>query len=153
MPLFPELDEDAMYFSMFDENQHWCRTSIKPFVLDELECQTVEHYFQAMRFADLEYRNRVASAESIEQVEKLAKRWFKTKRKDWNKVRTTVMTRALYLQCQMYPEMAEALRDTGDQKLVESSMYDYFWGCGRDRRGENQYGTILMNIRKKLLES
>jgi predicted NAD-dependent protein-ADP-ribosyltransferase YbiA (DUF1768 family) len=36
--------------------------------------------------------------------------------------------------------------------LVESSNYDYFWGCGRDRRGENMYGKVLMNVREKLRE-
>jgi ribA/ribD-fused uncharacterized protein len=60
------------------------------------------------------------------------------------------MTRAVYIKCRTHPEIAEALLATGDQVLVESSNYDYFWGCGRDRRGENMYGKVLMNVREKL---
>ena len=150
MPFFPDTDENAFYFSMFDEEQHWCRTTEKPFQLENIEWPSLEHYFQAMRFNDEEYRRSIASTGTPEAIKKLKKSWFKSKRKDWKQVRTTVMTRGLYMQCQMYPEMAQALLQTEDKRLVENSLYDYFWGCGRDRRGENQYGKVLMNIRAKL---
>ncbi len=123
---------------------------MKPFSLDEMEWKTVEHYFQAMRFSDPAYRKKISECESIGDVTRLAKAWFKPKRKDWRKIQTTVMTRGLYMQCQMYPEMTEALLETEDRTLVENSQYDYFWGCGRDRRGENHYGKILMNIRARI---
>ena len=48
--------------------------------------------------------------------------------------------------------IAEALLATGDTHLIENNNYDYFWGCGRDRRGENMYGKVLMNVREKLRE-
>ena len=41
MPLFPAYDETAIFFSMFDEDQAWCRTTVKPFSLDEMEWKTV----------------------------------------------------------------------------------------------------------------
>ena len=152
MPFFPEADDNAIYFSMFDESSHWCRTSHKPFVLEDVEWPTVEHYFQAMRFSDPEHRMKIRAVESVDQLQKLSKSWFKSKRKDWNQIKVTIMTRGLYMQSQMYADMKESILETGDQRLVENSMYDYFWGCGRDRRGENQYGVVLMNIRAKLLE-
>lgn len=153
MPFFPDTDENAIYFSMFDEQQLWCRTTSKPFNLEGVEWPSLEHYFQAMRFTDQAYQKRICAAGSPEAVTKLAKTWLKSKRKDWKQVRATVMTRGLYMQCQMYPEMAQALLETDDNRLVENSLYDYFWGCGRDRRGENQYGKVLMNIRSRLQQS
>ena len=45
------------------------------------------------------------------------------------------MTRAVYIRARSYPELAQELLNTGEQTLVENSQYDYFWGCGRDRRG------------------
>jgi len=48
--------------------------------------------------------------------------------------------------------MKQALLDTQEEQLVENSQYDYFWGCGRDRRGDNHYGKVLMGIRSKLAE-
>ena len=34
--------------------------------------------------------------------------------------------------------------------IVESSLYDHYWGCGRDQRGHNYYGKMLMDVRDKL---
>ena len=28
--------------------------------------------------------------------------------------------------------------------------YDCYWGCGRDTRGLNTYGKVLMNVRARL---
>jgi ribA/ribD-fused uncharacterized protein len=63
-----------------------------------------------------------------------------------------MMTRAVYTKCRAHPEVAERLLATGDAKLVENSQYDYFWGCGRDRRGHNTYGKVLMDVRSRLRE-
>jgi len=150
MALFPVIDEDAQYFSMFSEDIEWSRKSHKPFELDGFEWKTVEHYFQATKFADESYQETIRLTESHDEVLKLGKSWFKRKHKDWKKNQVTYMTRALYTQFQIYPEMAQALLETGDQKLVEDSAYDHFWGYGRDNRGDNHYGKILMNIREKL---
>jgi hypothetical protein len=62
------------------------------------------------------------------------------------------MTRAFYLKCRTHPEAAEALLATGERPILETSQYDYFWGCGRDLRGENAYGQVLMAVRQRLRE-
>ena len=152
MPLFPPSNEDDHYFSMHDETTQWSRSAIKPFVLEDCEWLTVEHYYQAMRFTNSNYQEKIRQAKTVETAIKLGKTIFKKKRPDWKKIETTIMTRALYTQCQIYPEMREALVNTGEQRLVENSQFDYFWGCGRVRRGNNHYGNILMNIRNKLKE-
>jgi ribA/ribD-fused uncharacterized protein len=61
-----------------------------------------------------------------------------------------VMTRATYTKCRTHTEIAQRLLETGDRTLVETSQYDYFWGLGRDQRGSNVYGAVLMDVRKKL---
>ena len=60
------------------------------------------------------------------------------------------MTRGFYIKCRTHPEVAKALLATDTRKIVESSMYDYYWGCGRDGRGHNTYGKVLMAVRDKL---
>ncbi len=62
------------------------------------------------------------------------------------------MTRAIYSKCKQHSHIAEALLATGDKRMVENSQYDYYWGCGRDRRGQNKYGEVLMNVRDKRAE-
>jgi ribA/ribD-fused uncharacterized protein len=60
------------------------------------------------------------------------------------------MTRAVYLKCRTHPEVAQQLLQTGQRRLVENSQYDYYWGCGRDGRGFNTFGEVLMDVRDKL---
>ncbi|MGH1427587.1 MAG: NADAR family protein [Arenicella sp.] len=152
MSLFPPINDNSTYFSMFDPETGWSRHEVKPFNLEGDEWASIEHYYQAMKFDNGDYREKIRRVNTPKEAEKLGKARFKKKRADWRDVETTVMTRAVYTQCRTYPEMAKKLLATGSENLVEDSQFDYFWGCGRDRRGENHYGRVLMNVRTKLKE-
>ena len=150
--LFISPDQDAIYFSRTDVTQAFGAWSAHPFVLEDKEWPTVEHYYQAMKFEDPAYQEKIRGAESPKLARKLGRSRFKKIRKDWKKVKVVFMTRALYTKCRTYSNIADELLASGSSKLVENSVYDYFWGCGRDRRGTNMYGQVLMNVRQKLLE-
>lgn len=122
------------------------------FELDGYEWPSVEHYYNAMKYGDEKYAEKIRNAPLAADAEKLGKsRWHK-KRKDWKKVKLTVMTRGTYIKCRTHPEVAKMLLDTGDIEITEVSLYDYFWGLGRDQRGDNAFGKMLMDIRDKLRE-
>ena len=152
MPLFPEIDADAIYISRSNHDEPLASYAAFSFDLDGFTWPTVEHYFQAMKFDDQAYQQKIAAAQSPEYAKKLGRSRFKRIRKDWKEKRKTMMTRGMYICAKTNPEVYEALMASGEKQFVESSAYDYFWGCGRDRRGENQYGKMLMQIRGKLLE-
>ena len=40
-----------------------------------------------------------------------------------------------------------------EKELIESSPYDYYWGCGGDGSGKNRLGKILMEVRTFLKPS
>ena len=151
MPLFPNQTEDNFYFSMNDVNELLSRNSAHPIKLDDKEWPSVEHYFQAMQFESTAYQEKIRTAVSSDHAIKLGKTWFKKKRRDLKQVRTVLMTRALYIKCRTYPDISKRLIDIEPEKIVENSQFDYFWGCGRDHRGHNHYGKVLMNVRDKLL--
>ena len=44
----------------------------------------------------------------------------------------------------------KALLSTGDAKLQEDSPTDSYWGIGRDGKGRNMLGVILMKVRHEL---
>lgn len=150
--LFSNPDQNTLYFSRTDVNEIFGAWSKHPFVLEEKEWPSVEHYFQAMKFNDIDYQEKIRQASHPKQARKLGRSRFKRIRKDWKKVKVVFLTRALYTKCRTYPEISDKLLQTKQQKLVENSLYDYYWGCGRDRRGENMYGQVLMNVRNKLAE-
>ena len=150
--LFAVGDQNAIYFSRTDPDQVFGAWSDHPFCLEDKEWPTVEHYFQAMKFEDESYQEKIRQAADSKKARKLGRSRLKKVRKDWKKVKAVFMTRALYTKCKTYPNIAKELLETEDKKLVENSVYDYYWGCGRDRRGTNKYGEVLMNVRNKLVE-
>ena len=150
MSLFPQLDETAIFFSRTDVQSPFASFSRHDFFLDDAQWPSVEHYFQAMKFDDADYQEKIRAAAHPKQARKLGRTRLKKIRKDWAEVRTTMMTRAVYIKCRTHADVAEALLETGERQLIESNAYDYYWGCGRDRRGQNQFGKVLMNVRSKL---
>ncbi len=144
--------ENSIFLSRTDPHEPLAAYSRHGFDLDGCHWPSVEHYFQGMKFEDEAYRQRVRLAEHPGQARKLGRTRFKRVREDWKKIRRVVMTRAVYTKCRTHSDVAAALLETGDLLLVENSAYDYFWGCGRDRRGRNTYGRVLMDVRAKLLE-
>jgi ribA/ribD-fused uncharacterized protein len=103
-----------------------------------------------MKFELQEQREAIRGAASPADAARLAKKHRRQIRKDWKKLKSTVMTRGVYIKCRTHPEVAEALLNTRGTHIVENSQFDYYWGCGRDGRGENTYGMVLMEVRDKL---
>lgn len=153
MSLFSSASDDAYYFSMDNPDSGFSRVSAFAFELDGAHWPTVEHYYQAKKFDNAEKQEKIRQLENPLAARKAGSRWFVKKRSDWKQIETTVMTRALYVKIGSHPEIRSELLATGDQMLVENSQFDYFWGCGRDKRGLNHYGKILMNVRNKLREN
>ena len=149
-PLFPPDDSEALYFARSDVLNLLGTFSRHAFHLDDKSWPSVEHYYQAMKFDDPAYQEKIRVTDHPKKARKLGRTRFKKRRDDWKTIKTTVMTRGVYIKCRTHPEVAEALLATHEKFLVENSNYDYFWGCGRDRRGKNTYGVVLMNVREKL---
>ncbi len=141
---------EPLYVSRSDDSNPLSSFSRHAFHLDDAEWQTVEHYFQAMKFTDPDQRAAIGDTASPADAQQLAEAHDRVVRKDWKKIQQTVMTRGFYIKCRTHPEVADALLKTGTQKIVENSQYDYFWGCGRDGRGHNTYGKVLMAVRDRL---
>lgn len=151
--MFEATPEDGLYISRLDTDQLLGITSRHSFQLEDRIWPTVEHYFLAMQFEDETRQEAIRLEDDPVKARKMGKTgWFRRPRPDWDRLQRVYMTRAVYTKCKSYPEVADALLATGDERIVENDQYNYYWGLGRDRRGDNTYGSVLMEIRDKLRE-
>ena len=146
-------ETDNRYFVIRTDVNHPLSAYSKfGFELDGAEWPSVEHYYQAMKFEQGPLRESIRTADHPAKASKLAKANKRLVRKDWSQVRQVIMTRAVYTKCRTYRDITDLLLETGDKPIVEISMYDYYWGCGRDGRGHNTFGKVLMSVRGKLAQ-
>ena len=118
--------------------------------MDGLWWRTVEHYFQAQKFADPDYRERIRSCRSPKQAAELGRSREVTLRSDWEAAKDDVMRAAVLTKFQTHDDLAAMLLDTGDEEIIENAPGDYYWGCGKDGSGLNRLGEILMETRALL---
>jgi ribA/ribD-fused uncharacterized protein len=150
--IFGTKQEERLMLSRKDPNHPLASYSKHAIQLDGAEWPSVEHYYQAMKFEEAGYQEKIRNTPHPADAAKLGESKQHGRRKDWDKVKATYMTRGIYTKCRTYPEVAQVLLDSGEITIMESSQYDYYWGCGRDTRGHNTYGKVLMAVRDKLRE-
>ena len=110
---------------------------------------TVEHYFQAQKFAEPAARERIRKAGTPKEARTLGQgREYKI-RSDWDAVREQVMLQALRLKFKS-TDAKTLLLSTEDRVLVEASPFDYYWAAGQDGTGLNRLGHLLMQVRSEL---
>jgi ribA/ribD-fused uncharacterized protein len=152
MMFFDRKEKKLLTLTRNDPNHLLSSYSKHAFELDGFEWPSVEHYYQAMKYGDADYREQIRQAPHTADAAKLGKSKKHGKRKDWDKVKVTFMTRGMYIKCRSHDEVAQMLLDSENVEIAEVSQYDYFWGIGRDLRGDNAFGKMLMGIRDKLRE-
>ena len=90
------------------------------FEADGVPWATVEHFFQAQKFDDPAYRERIRSARSPLDAKTLGQTRKIPIRPDWESVKESVMKRALRLKFQN-PQLRSLLLSTKARPLVEDS--------------------------------
>ena len=127
--------------------------------------RSTEFYYQAQKSHDPEYREAIRNATSADHAKgigsdprrskKARKRsWFTGRldalRTDWHEVKWSVMETAVRAKFQLNQQLQALLLRTGEAEIVEDSTHDPFWGVGRDGRGENRMGRLLMQVRQEI---
>lgn len=121
-----------------------------PIEVDGKIWPTTEHYFQAQKFHDEAYRERIRTAETPRLAADLGRSRNVPLRPDWEEIKDDVMRRAIAEKVRQHPAVQEVLRSTGTSLLVEHSPIDSYWGDGGDGSGKNMLGKILMEARAAL---
>lgn len=138
---FYRTTDDYGEFSNFSRHSIW---------LDDARWPTSEHYFQAQKFHDTAYRERIRRAHSPMDAANLGRDRKQKLRSDWESIKVAVMHRALRAKFTQHAELRELLLSTGEATLVEHTDNDSYWGDGGDGRGRNRLGQLLMQVREEL---
>lgn len=111
---------------------------------------TVEHYFQAQKFEDPAYRDKIRKANRPKDAKALGLTRKLPLRSDWEAVKEEIMYAAVAKKFMTHATLKELLLSTGDVAIIENAPMDYFWGAGQDGTGQNKLGKILMRVRSEL---
>ena len=126
----------------------------KPMRYQGIDFPTNEHFYQAMKFLNLEQR-RFVSQHPKKGLKKFVTKHKYLWRKDWDEIKLKVMEYGLrYKFSDSNPILKRKLIETGNVTLIEYNWWhDKFWGVSlKDGEGENNLGKLLMDIRKEINE-
>ncbi len=147
------LDAQTNVIRFYEPNGHWgwlANFSKHQITVQNDRWQTVEHYFQAQKFAGTSFEQQIREAQSPGRAKSLAKVWHQHKRSDWEDVRISTMYEAVRFKFCQHQELLWLLIGTGSAIIVEDAADDDFWGQDRHGHGLNMMGKILMALRTEL---
>lgn len=137
------------FFHPDGEHGYLSNFSDHSFELDGKTWRTVEHYYQAQKFAGTTHAEKIRQARTPRQAKALGQTRDLPLRADWHAVKFDIMRRAVRKKFDTHPNIRAQLLATGDEALIENAPNDFVWGCGYDGSGQNQMGKILMALRDR----
>ncbi len=138
------------FYSVTDEFGEFSNFAYYPVKIDGKIWSTTEHYFQAQKFNDPNYQEKIRKAKTPNIAAILGRDRKQKIRNDWDSIKCNIMKKALLAKFTQHEILQELLRNTGKAKLIEHTENDNYWGDGGNGKGRNMLGTILMDIREIL---
>ena len=136
------------FYSTSDEYGEFSNFAPYPISIDGEIWNTSEHYFQAQKFENKAYQVKIRKANSPMLAARLGRDRKQKLRKNWESVKVGVMRAAVLAKFTQHKDLRMLLLSTGDEKLVEHTQNDDYWGDGGDGSGKNMLGRILMQVRE-----
>lgn len=142
--------EEIKFYRVNDRYGCFSNFAPYPFSLDGKMWSTSEHFFQAQKFSDEAYKEKIRLTESPMIAARLGRSRSIPIRSDWADVRDDVMRRALRAKFDAHTKLREMLLGTKNAVLIEHTKNDNYWGDGGDGTGQNRLGILLMELRDEL---
>jgi len=150
----PVAEETVKFYSNSETFKELSNFFPAKFTLDGKEYPTVEHYFQAMKFpANPAFQDQIVAAKTPAAAKKLGSTKVIPIRTDWDSVREEVMAKAIEAKFTQNEALKALLLSTGTKKLEEASPIDSYWGTGKNGKGQNRLGVLLMELRSGLQDA
>ena len=150
--------------------------SLSPITINKKLYDSVEHFYQSSKYEN-EYSEVIRKASTPNKARILARqelcfqyKWqlelneiiklnqakgitLKSMRPDWEERKDEIMYQGLQAKFTQHPSLKSLLVNTGDKILVENSPRDSYWGWGKNQKGENKLGLLLMKLREEFTNS
>src|SRR5206468_9233936 len=122
----------AIYFYSTKDQPYGCFSNFAPYgiLMDGLWWPTVEHYFQAQKFAGSEHAEAIRQARSPMQAARMGRSHQRPLRSDWEAVKDDIMRAAVRQKFTTHAAIRAVLLGSGDELIIEKTTRDYYWGCG-----------------------
>lgn len=151
-------DQETIAFNgLHDAYGFFSNFAAYPIMVDGLRWPTVEHYFQAQKFAGTPEGTAHQEAIRLAKSPMIAARMGRSRqrplRPDWEQVKEAIMLVALRAKYQQHPTLREELLNTGAARIVEHRARDAYWGDGPDGSGKNRLGELLMQVRAEVRDA
>jgi len=144
--------EKIKFYSVNEAYGEFSNFALFPIKLKGKIWKTTEHYFQAQKFVDKAYQEKIRKASTPMKAAQLGRSRKVRIVKKWDNIRDNVMYEALKAKFTQHEELNELLLATGDKILIEHTENDSYWGDSGDGSGKNRLGKLLMRLREKLSE-
>ena len=120
------------------------------FTLNGIYWPSVEHFYQAQKYAGSEVAERIRQADSPLKARKAGQDRSLSPRPDWDGIKEEVMRQAIRAKFEQNRRLRELLLTTGNEELIHESKSDLFWGRNQNGIGDNRLGAIIMEVRQAL---
>lgn len=142
--------KQILFYRVGDAYGEFSNFSPHPIDLKRRRWPTVEHYFQAQKFAGTEHEEAIRRLNSPMIAARMGRNRALPLRADWEAVKDDVMQEALRAKFMQHPKLKSLLLSTGSAELVEHTKNDRYWADGGDGSGKNRLGKLLMELREEL---
>ncbi|QUY42320.1 NADAR family protein [Acaryochloris marina] len=114
---------------------------------------TSEHYYQAQKYQGTPHQalcEEIRQTSTPEAAAAIGRNPLYAEQDNWDVIKPEIMYAAVHVKFLTHPTIQAELLSTGDERIVENSPLDSYWGCGADGKGHNQLGKILMQVRQEI---
>lgn len=111
---------------------------------------TAEHAYHYQKFTDPIIKEKILKSKSPNEAKEVSRQFINKQIVDWDKKKLDVMEQILREKLKQHSDVLVALKNTRDSEIIENSPDDYFWGCGKNKNGQNNLGKIWMKLRNSL---
>lgn len=147
-----KMEEEIKFYSETGKYGEFSNFVFFPIRLKNKTWKTTEHFYQAQKFENEAYQEKIRKAESPMKGAELGRSRKERILKNWDNKKDNVMFEAVRAKFMQHPELGQMLRDTGNAKIIEHTENDAYWGDGGDGKGKNKLGKILIKVREELRE-